>query len=317
MFKVYNYIYIMLITFSIIIMVSSNNWMSMWMGLELNMMSFIIFSMMKYNKFNSECLCKYFIIQSFSSMILMFFIISSIMNFFFEWFFFLILLIKLGMFPFHYWMIDMGTSISWNSLFFLLTIQKLGPLIIMSNFINHLTLMFIIMSSIFCSFLGISQVLVKKILVYTSIFHLSWIMLSIYLNFNLLMTYLLSYIISSYYLGFMCNKVNFNHLSSYSNLLDNNSFIGIIFSLMGLPPFFGFFTKWVMIINMLKDEFMFMTLIFIFSSLLNMYTYMRLMYYIYMLSSMKWMMKSNKMNFGKNFLMKFFLLFMLIPFCFN
>nr|YP_009485338.1 NADH dehydrogenase subunit 2 [Dinorhynchus dybowskyi]AVA07532.1 NADH dehydrogenase subunit 2 [Dinorhynchus dybowskyi] len=276
----------MIIIMSTMITLSSNNWISMWIGLEINMMSFIPLILSEVNKSSSEAAMIYFLTQSVSSMLLMAMIlttmckyliwgetINSIISF--------SIFIKLGVAPFHMWMPKMMNKMSWMKCSLLMTWQKIAPMYMLSNMastaINYLA---IILSIIVGSVGGLNQTSLRKMMAYSSINHLGW-MLAISKSMNLWMIYLLIYssMISSMCYIFFYYKINFINQLSVNNM-NNTEKVGMFIMMMsmgGLPPFIGFLPKWIVIQSLINENEILIILIMIMFSLITLMYYLRIM----------------------------------------
>ena len=94
------FLYGAIIFFSFRLVLSSNNWFIMWIGLELSMFGFI--PLLSSNSLSSEGIFKYFFIQAGASRM---FLISFLLDFSFKHFIiFFSMIIKLGLFPFYQWL---------------------------------------------------------------------------------------------------------------------------------------------------------------------------------------------------------------------
>nr|YP_010714102.1 NADH dehydrogenase subunit 2 [Menida musiva]WDD39665.1 NADH dehydrogenase subunit 2 [Menida musiva] len=294
----------LILIISSLITLSSNNWISMWIGLELNMMSFIPLILIKVNKSSSEAAMIYFLTQSISSMLLMMTIlmfmykylipsklILMIMN--------ISLLIKLGAAPFHIWMPKIMSNMTWSKCGMLMTWQKIAPLYMLSNLNYNMIINLSIISSIIIGSMGgINQTSLRKLMGYSSINHLGW-MLAINKSMNLWMIYMMIYSTMIIMICYMFNnyKINFiNQMSSLNmSMTDKYSFFIMMLSMGGLPPFLGFLPKWITIQSMiLEKEFIMITMMVMFSLIPLMY-YLRVMTNMYLSfnSSTKWSMIHN------------------------
>jgi NADH-ubiquinone oxidoreductase chain 2 len=96
---------------SVFIVVSSSTWFGAWVGLEVNLMSFIPIMLDRRNLVRVESCIKYFLVQAFSSLIFLIGVLVSIGCLQVSWlginyinlFILIALFIKLGAAPFHYW----------------------------------------------------------------------------------------------------------------------------------------------------------------------------------------------------------------------
>nr|QXF29228.1 NADH dehydrogenase subunit 2 [Pentatoma rufipes] len=299
-----SWLFSLILFISVMITLSSNSWISMWMGLELNMMSFIPLILNKTNKSSSEAAMIYFLVQSVSSMLLLMVVMINMCNYMLpkniiNLIIIISLLIKLGAAPFHMWMPEILSKMEWMKCSILMTWQKIAPLMMISN-INSMMIIYlsIIWSVGIGSLGGINQTSLRKMMGYSSINHLGW-MLAISKSMNLWIIYLSVYsiMINLICWMFMNYKMYFiNQLSSIN--LDNTekfSFFMMMLSMGGLPPFIGFLPKWITIQSMINEKEFFIIFIMIMTSLIILLYYLRIMTNMYLSfnSSIKWFMIHN------------------------
>nr|QKZ95159.1 NADH dehydrogenase subunit 2 [Habrobracon hebetor] len=259
-----------------------NNYYSMWIFLELNLILFLTFMILN-NKFLGDKSMKYYLINSLSSMIFLFFMNLNMfnMNFYNLIIMNLMILLKLGMFPFHLWFIDLLMNLTWNLCFYLSTWQKIMPMIILIYFFNMKMLLFIsLLASMFSLMMILNQIYLKKFFGYSSINHMSWMLISLMLNNKLLMIYYLIYSMISYLIMKIFLKFNFNEISSL--FMINNFKIKLILffnmlSLGGIPPTYGFLMKWLFMNNLIQYNYI-LILILIFISLIFFFYYIQLIF---------------------------------------
>nr|ALO71155.1 NADH deshydrogenase subunit 2 [Subcoccinella vigintiquattuorpunctata] len=276
-----------------LISISSYSWFAMWIGLEINMLSFIPLMNESKNSNSSEASLKYFIIQAISSMIILFsFLLSLILveNLIqfkvpLEMIFNSALLTKMGAAPFHFWFPEIIEGLSWMNISILLTWQKIAPMIlVMYNLNSNLFFSLIILLSMMIS--GIkswNQTSMKKILAFSSINHIGW-MLSIFMfNQSLWLFYFSFYSFVTISLISMFQKFWISSIQSLLNILNSNKNIKLLFlfnflSMGGLPPFLGFFPKWMILKTILSSEYFLLAFFMIFFTLLMLFVYMRLLF---------------------------------------
>nr|QVV96009.1 NADH dehydrogenase subunit 2 [Coridius brunneus] len=300
-------VFLVMMIFGTLITISSNNWISMWMGLELNMMSFIPLIYKKSSK-SSEAGMMYFLIQSMSSMILMFSLLM--MNMwtdqmkYFIWLIGMSLLIKLGAAPFHMWLPEMLTKLNWVSCFILLTWQKLAPMMMINNlnYNNMIMMLSIITSVIMGAIGGLNQTSLRKIMGYSSINHLGW-MLSMSKMQNKWIIYLIIYSMITLMICMMLNNYNLYYINQINminlSMTEKLSFTMNMLSLGGLPPFLGFLSKWIVINTLMEDKMIFMLIIMVMTSMITLFYYMRMisMMMLSFQSVNKWMIINNNNNY--------------------
>nr|YP_010535649.1 NADH dehydrogenase subunit 2 [Alectorobius puertoricensis]UYB78535.1 NADH dehydrogenase subunit 2 [Alectorobius puertoricensis]UYB78548.1 NADH dehydrogenase subunit 2 [Alectorobius puertoricensis] len=275
-------LFLWFIFMSIIMALSSSSLFFLWLCMEINMMSFIPLMLSK-NFMSMNMIMLYFLVQSSASSIYifsisMFFINSQILqnlsiliN--------ISMLMKLGAAPFHMWFPLVSESLSYNMLSILLTIQKMIPLYILSLFISNLVLFPIIISATVGSFGGFNQFSIRKILAFSSISHLAWIMTLQLLESNFWFIYLLLYstIVMTIIMAFNIHFINFYNFSKKINPSLNLLLIFMLLSLGGMPPTLGFAMKW-MTLKIISKYMMILSIPLILSSLINLFFYLRISY---------------------------------------
>nr|YP_010586420.1 NADH dehydrogenase subunit 2 [Oecetis caucula]UZZ44208.1 NADH dehydrogenase subunit 2 [Oecetis caucula] len=317
------------LSMSIIMSLSFSSWLMMWLSMEINMMSFIPLMINFQHMKSSESMMLYYIIQSFSSMNFIFFMLLATLKM--TWFQLnvshlmsiinLVLLTKLGAAPFYFWLPQVMKELNWTTNFILLTWQKIIPMMLLNYCLSMSMLMIsIVMSAVIGSLKGLNQTNLKTIMAFSSISHMSWLMAALSLNLNTWLFYFLNYFLLNF---LMCKKFFILNLNSLNNLFMSNfnnqtKFILIsnFFSMGGLPPFFGFFPKWMVITNLLNTSNFFITFILINSALMNIFFYLRIMTPMMLFSQPQFKFfninKINSFKMNKYFYLTYFSNFCLI-----
>nr|YP_009176650.1 NADH dehydrogenase subunit 2 [Anopheles christyi]ALJ02376.1 NADH dehydrogenase subunit 2 [Anopheles christyi] len=312
--KISNNIFLIMLIFGTLVTISSNSWLGAWMGLEINLLSFIpLMNDNKKNLLTSESSLKYFLTQAFASSILLFAIIMlmflynnnlSLYNLFNEILILSTLLLKSGAAPFHFWFPEVMEGLSWTNGLILMTWQKIAPLMLISyNFIYNFFMISIIMSMLIGSLGGLNQTSIRKLMAFSSINHLGWMLLAMMNNEMLWMTYFIMYSLLSFSIVLMFNNFKLFYFNQIFNLSMMNPIVKLLIflnllSLGGLPPFLGFLPKWLVIQNLTSMGQLFMLTISVCLTLITLYFYLRLSYSIFMLNYQKnsWMLKNNFNN---------------------
>nr|YP_009643454.1 NADH dehydrogenase subunit 2 [Euscopus rufipes]APO08884.1 NADH dehydrogenase subunit 2 [Euscopus rufipes] len=281
---------------STLITMSSNNWLGMWMGMEINLMSFIPFIKSKNNKKNSQGIMIYFLTQSISSIIMLFSIISNKFIFYMQYeeisttMLMISLMIKLASAPFHMWLPEMMTNLKWMNCFFLMTWQKMAPLTLLSSNNNNLIFSFISLSTIIGAIGGLNNTSLRKILAYSSINHLSWMMMLLKMSKIWYMyMFLYSTILLMILLLFNMKNIYFiNQITIYKlTMTEKLTISSLMMSLGGMPPFLGFVPKFMVIQNMINAKTWLIMLLMVMMSLITLFYYMRMMYPMIMIFNTK------------------------------
>nr|QWQ55625.1 NADH dehydrogenase subunit 2 [Ocellarnaca sp.] len=302
-----------------LISISSNSWFSAWMGLEINLLSFIPLMTNSKNTLSTEATLKYFLIQALASIIFLF---STILMQFFSFNFSILsnscfimlissaLLLKMGAAPFHFWFPGTMEGLNWFNCFILMTWQKIAPLILLSYLLkmNVFTSSIIILSVIIGSLGGLNQTSLRKLLAYSSINHLGWMIAAMVCGENLWELYFIVYSFLTLSLTFLFSTHQIFHLNqSFLTLNSMNSFKLFLYltllSLGGLPPFLGFLPKWMVIQSLVSINSSFMTFIMVIMTLITLFYYIRLTFSAFLLnySQMKWINYNNSPNFPSIF----------------
>nr|YP_010592932.1 NADH dehydrogenase subunit 2 [Anomala corpulenta]QWQ49936.1 NADH dehydrogenase subunit 2 [Mimela splendens]WAB65615.1 NADH dehydrogenase subunit 2 [Anomala corpulenta] len=282
-----------------LITVSSYSWMGMWMGLEINLLSMIPLISDSKNMMASEAALKYFIIQTMASTLLLFSIIMMSMKFmyqmnlitYFNLMFNTSLLIKMGAAPFHFWFPEVMEGLNWLNAIIMLTWQKLSPMVLLtySNTTPLYLILVILFSMTISGIMGLNQTSLRKILAYSSINHIGWMISSILLIEIIWFYYFIIYSIITINIASMFYKFNLFHvnqlyISMNQNLMFKLFFILNFLSLGGLPPFLGFFPKWLTIQTLIQSNLYAIAFIMILMTLMTLYFYLRITFSTFLLS---------------------------------
>lgn len=283
-----------------LISISSNQWIYIWIGLELNLLSFIPLVTRSSIIRETEAAVKYFLAQAIGSGILLLgafnkFIIfsdSSIVNNekISGFLIFTALLIKIGAAPCHFWFPLVIRRISWPLCILLSTWQKIAPITILiyRNILAQTTLILLVASfgRLVGGVGGINQTQLRPLLAYSSVGHIGWILATP--SFSTLVFYLNIYIILSIaiisLLWLISSKQWAPKISiKYSNPAYTISLIILLFSLGGLPPFLGFLPKWIVLTSLVNSSISILwPVIIIIGSVIQLYYYINLIFTLFL-----------------------------------
>nr|QJA26184.1 NADH dehydrogenase subunit 2 [Spodoptera frugiperda] len=290
--------FLFILFFSTMISISSNSWLGCWIGLEINLLSFIPLISSPNNLLNSEASLKYFLTQSIASINFLF---SILLNLFFVKMFFndllsiimnSTMLMKMGSTPFHFWFPNIMEGLSWFNSFILMTWQKISPMILLSYNMNFNFLIFIMILNVMVGSIGsFNQTSLRKLMAFSSINNIGWLISALLISENLWLMYFLFYsmfLFISCFLFYITNIFYLNQLFNFNfNFLIKFSIMINFLSLGGLPPFLGFFPKWIIINFMINNNFIIINFLFIMSSLIMLFIYIRIIYFSFMFFSFK------------------------------
>nr|YP_010417505.1 NADH dehydrogenase subunit 2 [Junonia goudoti]USF17560.1 NADH dehydrogenase subunit 2 [Junonia goudoti] len=303
--------FLFIVFFSTLISISSNSWLGCWIGLEINLLSFIPLMSNPNNLLNSEASLKYFLTQSIASINFLFSILLNLLllkNFYFNDLMSILinssLLMKMGSIPFHFWFPNIMEGLSWFNCFILMTWQKISPMILLSYYMN---LKFLFLVMIFNVLIGtissFNQTSLRKLMAFSSINNLGWMLSALTISENLWMLYFLLY---SLFISIMCFLFYIINIFYINQLFNLNLNFSIKFSILinflslgGLPPFLGFFPKWMIINYLLYNNLFIISFIFTISSLIMLFIYIRIIYssFMFYYIKLKWYKIFIKNNF--------------------
>ena len=258
-----------------LITLNSNTWWLGWLGMEINLLGFII--LLTFNRSNERSL-KYFVVQSLGSVI---FIRSSLLiEINKNWTVILLLVVslilKLGAAPFHIWIPIIAENINKYQLLFLLTWQKLAPLYILFSISQKKRVyVFAFISLIIGAVGSINELRTYTLLVYSSINHTGWILLIVVTNEFIRILYIFIYSLLIVNVIYYINSKN-RIITWFTNNKNRKIFFFNLLSLGGLPPFTGFIIKWILIIEVYSILNIFINFIAILTSIILLYFYLRL-----------------------------------------
>nr|ARI46952.1 NADH dehydrogenase subunit 2 [Kunugia undans] len=314
MFLIFNsnkMFFLFILIFSTFISISSNSWFGCWIGLEINLLSFIPLISHSNNLLMSEASLKYFLTQSIASINFLFSILMKmtlLKNFDLNNFLSIMinssLLMKMGSAPFHFWFPNIVEGMSWFNNFILMSWQKITPMILLSYYMNNNFLSIMMIFNVMIGAIGgLNQTSLRKLMAYSSINNLGWMIFAIMISENLwifyfiIYSFLISIMIFMFYTlnMFFINQLFINNMNS---MIKINLFINFL-SLGGLPPFIGFLPKWIIINFLINNKMFLLSFIFIMMSLIMLFFYIRIIYSSLMFNyiKLKWFKIYIKNNF--------------------
>nr|YP_010031463.1 NADH dehydrogenase subunit 2 [Acroneuria carolinensis]QOV02858.1 NADH dehydrogenase subunit 2 [Acroneuria carolinensis] len=299
-----------------IISISANSWFGAWIGLEINLLSFIPLMTNTSNLMTTEASLKYFLTQALASATLLFTVIFSALifsasmtlitsNIFLNTLISSSLLLKMGAAPLHFWFPGVMEGLNWMNGLMLMTWQKIAPLMLLSyNFSLNIFTSFVIVSSVMIGSLGgLNQTSLRKILAYSSINHLGWLTAALMIGENLWNLYFLVYSFLTATIIFMLHSFSLSHLNQSFSLTHvppviKFSLFMTFLSLGGLPPFIGFLPKWIVIQSLTNSDLKMIVFLMVVMTLITLFYYLRVGFSAFMLtySENSWNIITNQSN---------------------
>lgn len=217
-----------------------------WIMVELNLLLFIMiiytFKGIRFKQEIFDLTIFYFLIQSIASILLLrdFFFSEDFFIFNSDLIFILSILIKLGIFPFFYWVFKISNFLNYFSLSLLLTFQKIPFFCILFSSFNSYIFFILFFSFFSGSILVVYRKRFIPLLVASSIRRRFWVFYLFGYRFNFFLFFYLIYRIFLFYIISCYNYTFKSSLKFWFRL--------IFFAfLLGLPPFRLFFFKFSII----------------------------------------------------------------------
>jgi len=202
----------------------------------------------------------------------------------------LLILLKMGAAPFHSWFPIISNITSWSNNIILITWQKFAPLyILMFNYSFSLVIISTLISAIIGSLGPVRVFSMRLIMAFSSISNISWIIIILMYNYFLMLIFLFIYSVMTifiiYYMKIKLMK-NFNqqNLDKYMVYI----LIVLLTSMAGMPPFLGFFRKWLIMYVLLYFKIIIVSIVLFNSSILNFFIYLRLFFSSLVVGSKKY-----------------------------
>nr|AXZ78312.1 NADH dehydrogenase subunit 2 [Anolis carolinensis] len=281
-----------------IITMTSHHWLMAWVGLELNTLAIIPIISTMHHPRSTEAATKYFLTQAAASALILF---SSMTN---AWntgswditqpltspshiLLTMALAMKLGLAPLHFWLPEVIQGSTMTTAFIITTWQKIAPMslifLTMNNLSTSVFLLMGLLSSLVGGWGGLNQTQTRKIMAYSSIAHLGWMATISSIMTNILIMNLLIYLImtTSVFLSLIISKSKTIQDTTSTWTLSPTLTIIMLLSLLslgGLPPLTGFIPKWLIMEELILQNFNLLISMMATSSLLSLYFYLRLTY---------------------------------------
>nr|YP_009917949.1 NADH dehydrogenase subunit 2 [Pseudoboletia maculata]QLM01997.1 NADH dehydrogenase subunit 2 [Pseudoboletia maculata] len=279
-----------------IIVLSSENWFVIWVGLELSTLALVPIICSSFSPRNVEATIKYFLVQALSAALLL---NSALIQAWLtgSWSILdpinnvsaiclsIALAFKLGLAPCHFWFPDVLQGLPFFQGMIIATWQKIAPLLILF-FFGQLILPYLLTVASLISILvggwgGLNQTQVRKILAFSSIGNMGWLIITSIYSVNAAILMLIIYLVinSTIFLLFDFLKIStLAHLNTTSQLSPISTALVILtmLSLGGLPPLTGFILKFTSLYFLVGNGFIAFSSIMILGSLLSLFFYLRI-----------------------------------------
>nr|WNG77873.1 NADH dehydrogenase subunit 2 [Anguilla marmorata] len=277
---------------------ASSHWLLAWMGLEINTLAIIPLMAQHHHPRAVEATTKYFLTQA-TAAALMLFTTTSNAWITGQWdiqqlshptittITILALGLKVGLAPMHFWLPEVLQGLDLTTGLILSTWQKLAPMTLIYQLSpgveQPLMITLGLMSALVGGWGGLNQTQLRKILAYSSIAHMGWMMIVMKYLPNLMIMNLMIYIImtSSAFMALkMTTATKINTLATgwtKAPILTTLTMTTML-SLGGLPPLTGFMPKWMILQELTKQDLPLIATLMAMAALLSLFFYLRLCY---------------------------------------
>jgi len=326
--KIYKYefgLLVLLSTLGMMLLVSSNDLIMLYLSIELISLSlYVLASLNKDSQHSTESGLKYFLLGALSSGLLLFgmglvYGYTGETNFdglnSYIWygpeinqiivgvlFIFVAILFKLGAAPFHMWLPDVYEGAPTIVTAYFAIVPKIAiiltfinliitPFIGIWNSIEPIIIISAILSLIVGSIGAINQGKIKRLISYSAISHIGFILigiipLSLY-SIQATIIYILIYIIMSLNtFTILLNLNQYNYISQFSGLSRANPILALTFgftllSIAGIPPLAGFFSKYLVLLNAVENGYYVLSIIAVMGSAISTFYYLRIIKWMF------------------------------------
>nr|ABG02929.1 NADH dehydrogenase subunit 2 [Percina burtoni] len=276
---------------------ASSHWLLAWMGLEMNTLAIIPLMAQHHHPRAVEATTKYFLTQATAAAMLLF---ASTTNAWLtgQWdiqqmshplpitLITLALALKIGLAPVHSWLPEVLQGLDLTTGLILSTWQKLAPFALLLQIQpanSTILIAFGLASTLVGGWGGLNQTQLRKILAYSSIAHLGWMIIVLQFSPSLTILTLLTYFIMtiSTFLVFKLSKsTNINMLATSWAKAPALTALAplVLLSLGGLPPLTGFMPKWLILQELAKQDLPLTATLAAMTALLSLYFYLRISY---------------------------------------
>nr|YP_009311048.1 NADH dehydrogenase subunit 2 [Enteromius hulstaerti]BAV69652.1 NADH dehydrogenase subunit 2 [Enteromius hulstaerti] len=277
---------------------SSSHWLLAWMGLEINTLAITPLMAQHHHPRAVEATTKYFLTQAAAAAMILFasttngwttgeWNIYELSNPIASTMFTMALALKIGLAPMHFWMPEVLQGLDLMTGLIMSTWQKLAPLTLIIQMAQNINPMLLttlgITSALVGGWGGINQTQLRKILAYSSIAHMGWMMIIIQYAPKLTLMALGVYIIMTSTAFLTLTKLMTTKINTLSTVWSKNPILTAtttlaLLSLGGLPPLTGFMPKWLILQELTKQDMLIMATTMALASLISLYFYLRLCY---------------------------------------
>nr|YP_010614442.1 NADH dehydrogenase subunit 2 [Chitala chitala]WAS32721.1 NADH dehydrogenase subunit 2 [Chitala chitala] len=277
---------------------ASSHWLLAWMGPEINTCAILPLMAKQHHPRAIEAATKYFLTQATAAAMILFastmeawasgeWNIQQISNQTAMTLLTLALALKIGLAPLHFWMPEVLQGLDLTTGLVLSTWQKLAPFALIyqiSPNTNHTLLVLLgLMSTLIGGWGGLNQTQTRKIMAYSSIAHLGWMITVLQFMPDLTVLNLTIYITMTSAIFLTLKNISATKINTMATTWSKTPALTAttmlcLLSLGGLPPLTGFMPKWLILQELTKQNLPLLATLMAMSALLSLFFYLRLCY---------------------------------------
>nr|AAB48273.1 NADH dehydrogenase subunit II [Aspidoscelis tigris] len=281
-----------------LITMNSSHWLLAWLGLEINMMAIVPLISKTHHPRATEAAIKYFLAQTGASLLMLF---ASSIN---AWYLgtwditqltnqmsctllTIALCMKIGLTPMHLWLPEVMQGTTLKMALIIATWQKLAPMsLILMTSNSHSKFMLMSMAAlsiVIGGWGGLNQTQLRKIMAYSSIANMGWMVIILQQAPKLTTLTLIIYIIMTTTMFMTLTPQKTKTIKTIGTTWTLSPPLTIITmltltSLGGLPPMTGFMPKWLILETLLLENMTTLATLTAMATLLSLFFYLRLFY---------------------------------------
>nr|YP_009311269.1 NADH dehydrogenase subunit 2 [Gastromyzon zebrinus]BAV70016.1 NADH dehydrogenase subunit 2 [Gastromyzon zebrinus] len=277
---------------------ASSHWLLAWMGLEVNTLAILPLMAQQHHPRAVEATTKYFLTQATAAAMILFaattnawmtgeWDINSLAHPLASALTITALALKVGLAPMHFWLPEVLQGLDLTTGLILSTWQKLAPFALIiqvaPNTNPALLTTLGLLSTLIGGWGGLNQTQLRKILAYSSVAHMGWMLIILQYAPQLTLITLGLYIFMTATAFLSLKAASATKIStltatwSKSPILTSTTALALL-SLGGLPPLTGFMPKWLILQELTKQDLPATATVMALAALLSLYFYLRLCY---------------------------------------
>ena len=331
-------ILVLIVALSSLLLVSSINWFSIYLAIELQTLTlFILVALKRDSAYSTEASLKYFVLGAVSSGLFLFGCVllygltgttsvqeinSNLTADVGKILVTISLLFKLSVVPFHMWAPDVYEGSPTIITALLTTVPKIGvfSILVQVGPVTNVVLICAVLSIVYGAIGALNQTKVKRLLAYSGIGHMGFILFGVAIgsfeSIQASLIYLIIYVIMSICSFSILLSLNLtkDFIIEVKELSRKSPVVGLtlaftFLSTAGIPPLAGFLSKWLVLLSGVSSGYYVICLIIVVSSVIAGVYYVRVVQIIYFQvenSILIWeriFKKERVMEFSKSMLM--------------